>query len=43
MSTGSSYTESIGQKNSYIIIRINKNFFSYAQIARTVAHEIGHS
>ena len=33
----------LDKKNSYIIVRINKNFFSYAQISRTVAHEIGHS
>ena len=43
MSSGRSFIETIGQKNPYLIIRVNKNSFSYAQSARTVAHEIGHS
>ena len=42
MFTGTSYRESIGQKTPLSVIRVNKNSFSYAQYARTVAHEIGH-
>ena len=42
MSTGTANLESIGYKNPFSIIRVNKNSFSYAQSARTVAHEIGH-
>ena len=42
MSTGTAYVESIGYKNPFSILRVDKNSFSYAQSARTVAHEIGH-
>ena len=42
MFTGTSFRESIGQKTPLSVIRVNKNSFSYAQYARTVAHEIGH-